>query len=134
MKRKSEDPLSFNVLHEQVSIYKETVVSGKVVIRKNVHEENEMITVPVSHEEVKIKKVTINKYVDAAPEIRYEGETTIIPVIKEVLIVEKKLLLVEEVHVTKHVVTQTTEHTVPIRKEEVSVEHYTRNTPDNFKK
>jgi len=53
MKRKSEDPLSLNVVHEQVNIDKETVVSGKVVIRKNVQEENEMITVPVSHEEVK---------------------------------------------------------------------------------
>jgi uncharacterized protein (TIGR02271 family) len=116
MKRKSEDPPSLNVLHEQVNIDKETVVSGKVVIRKNVYEENEMITVSVSHEEVKIKKVAINKYVDAAPEIRYEGETTIIPVIKEVLIVEKKLLLVEEVHVTKNVVTETIEHTVPVRK------------------
>jgi len=51
-----------------------------------------------------------------------------------VLIVEKKLLLVEEVHITKNVVTETSEHTVPIRKEEVSVEHYTRNTPNNFKK
>ena len=134
MKRKSEDPLSLNVLHEQVNIDKETVVSGQVIIRKNVQEANEMITVPVSHEEVKIKKVAINKYVDAAPDIRYEGQTTIIPVIKEVLIVEKKLLLVEEVHVTKHVVTQTTEHTVPVRKEEVSVEHYTNKTPNNFKK
>ena len=134
MKRKSEDSPSLNVLQEQVNIDKETVVSGKVVIRKNVQEENEMITVPVSHEEVKIKKVAINKYVDTAPEIRYEGETTIIPVIKEVLIVEKKLLLVEEVHVTKNVVTQTTEHTIPVRKEEVSVEHHTRNTPNNFKK
>ena len=134
MKRKTEDPRTLNVLHEQVNIDKETVVSGKVVIRKNVHEENEMITVAVSHEEVKIKKVAINKYVDAAPEIRYEGETTIIPVIKEVLIVEKKFLLVEEVHVTKHVVTETREHTVPVRKEEVSVERYTRNAPNNLKK
>lgn len=133
MKRKTENP-SLNVLHERVNIDKETVVSGKVVIHKNVHEENEMITVPVSHEEVEIKKVAINKYVDTSPEARYEGDTTIIPVIKEVLIVEKKLLLVEEVYVTKHVVTQTTEHTVPLRKEEVRVEHFTRNTSNNFKK
>jgi len=62
MKRKSEDSPSLNVLQEQVNVDKETVVSGKVVIRKNVQEENEMITVPVSHEEVKIKKVTIKQF------------------------------------------------------------------------
>ena len=133
MKSKTQDP-SLNILHERINIDKETVVSGKVVIHKDVHEENETITVPVSHEEVEIKKVAINKYVDTPPAVRYDGDTTIIPVIKEVLIVEKKLLLVEEVYVTKHVVTETSEHTVPIRKEEVSVEHYTRNTPNNFKK
>ena len=62
MKRKSEDPLSLNVLHEQVNIDKETVVSGQVIIRKNVQEANEMITVPVLHKEVKIKKVIIKRF------------------------------------------------------------------------
>jgi len=49
-------------------------------------------------------------------------------VIKEVLVVEKKLLLVEEVHVTKRVVQKTKEHTIPLRKEEIEVERYTRNS------
>jgi len=122
---------SLNVLQEQVNIDKKIVESGKVVIHKKVHKEDKDVEVPVSHEEVEIKKVTINKYVTEAPDVRYEGNTTIIPVIKEVAVIEKKLLLVEEIHVIKHVVEQTEEHVVPLRKEEIQVEHYTRKSSQN---
>jgi uncharacterized protein (TIGR02271 family) len=125
MKRKNEKTIP--VIEEQARVGKKIVDSGKVYIHKKVREEREEISVPVAHEEIDIKKVAVNKYVDAPPPIRYEGDTTIIPVVKEVLVMEKKLVLVEEVHITKHVVEQTEEHTVPLRKEEVEVEHYTRN-------
>lgn len=128
---KKKNTSSLNVLQEQVDIDKKVVESGKVIIQKKVHEENKDVEVPVSHEEVEIKKVSINKYVTEAPAIRYEGNTTIIPVMKEVAVIEKKLLLVEEVHVTKHAVTKTQERTVPLRKEEIEVKHYTRNQNKN---
>ena len=128
---KKKNTPSLNVLQEQVNIDKKIVESGKVVINKKVHKEDKDVEVPVSHEEVEIKKVTINKYVTEAPDVRYEGNTTIIPVIKEVAVIEKKLLLVEEIHVIKHVVEKTEEHIVPLRKEEIQVEHYTRKSSQN---
>jgi uncharacterized protein (TIGR02271 family) len=128
---KKKNTPSLNVLQEQVNIDKKIVESGKVVIHKKVHKEDKDVEVPVSHEEVEIKKVTINKYVTEAPDVRYEGNTTIIPVIKEVAVIEKKLLLVEEIHVIKHVVEKTEEHVVPLRKEEIQVEHYTRKSSQN---
>ncbi|HYJ63008.1 MAG TPA: YsnF/AvaK domain-containing protein [Parafilimonas sp.] len=128
---KKKNTPSLNVLQEQVNIDKKIVESGKVVIHKKVHKEDKDVEVPVSHEEVEIKKVTVNKYVTEAPDVRYEGNTTIIPVIKEVAVIEKKLLLVEEIHVIKHVVEKTEEHIVPLRKEEIQVEHYTRKSSQN---
>ena len=128
---KKKNTSSLNVLQEQVNINKKIVESGKVVIHKKVHQENKDVEVPVSHEEVEIKKVAVNKYVTEAPPVRYEGNTTIIPVMKEVAVIEKKLLLVEEVHVTKHAVQKTEERTVPLREEEIEVEHYTRNPNRN---
>jgi uncharacterized protein (TIGR02271 family) len=124
MKKKSTP--SLNVLQEQVNIKKKIVESGKVIIHKKVHKEDKDVEVPVSHEEVEIRKVAVNKYITEPPDVRYEGSTTIIPVIKEVAVIEKKLLLVEEIHVIKHVVEKKEDHTVPLRKEEVQVEHYTR--------
>jgi len=126
MKRKNENTASLNVLQEQVDIDKKLIESGKVYIHKKVHETDEEISVPVSHETVTINKVPVNKYVDVAPLVRNEGNTTIIPVIKEVLVIEKKLLLVEEVHVIKQIIEKTEEHTIPLRKEEIEVERYKR--------
>ena len=130
MKRKNEKTIP--VVEEQVHVGKKIVESGKVYVHKKVREESEDISVPVAHEEVEVRKVPVNQYVDAAPPVRYEGNTTIVPVIKEVVVIEKKLVLVEEVHITKHVVEETHEHTVPLRKEEVEVEHYTRNAPEDL--
>src|SRR6478736_7400113 len=126
MKKKKENAPSLNILQEEANIDKKIVESGKVYIHKKVQETDEEISVPVSHESVTIKKVTVNKYVDVAPLVRNEGNTTIIPVIKEVLVIEKKLLLVEEVHVIKEVIETTEEHTIPLRKEEIEVERYKR--------
>jgi uncharacterized protein (TIGR02271 family) len=52
-------------------------------------------------EEVEIHRVPVNQYVDEAPPIRYEDDRIIIPVLEEVLQVEKRLLVKEEVVVTK---------------------------------
>ena len=128
---KKKNTSSLNVLQEQINVDKKIVESGKVVIQKKVREENKAVEVPVSHEEIEITKVKVNKYVTAAPPVRYEGNTTIIPVIKEVAVIEKKLLLVEEVHITKHMVEETEEHTVPLRKEEIEVKRYSQNLPEN---
>jgi uncharacterized protein (TIGR02271 family) len=130
MKTKKENTL--NVLEEHVNIDKKVVERGKVFIRKKVFEEDEQVEVPLSHEEVDVVKVPVNKYVEVAPSIRNEGNVTIIPVIREVLVMEKRLLLVEEVRITKHVIEKTEEHTVPLRKEEVEVERYTRNPAKDF--
>ena len=128
MKKKKEDILPLNVLHETANVDKKTVTSGKVIIHKKVHEEEETVAVPVAQEELEIKKVAVNKYVDTVPVARQEGDTMIIPVVKEVVVIEKKLLLIEEVHVTKHILQQTQEQTVPLRREEIEIERFTRNT------
>lgn len=125
---KKKNTSSLNVLQEQVNIDKKVVESGKVILHKKINEENQNVEVPYSYEEVEIKRVTINKYVAEAPAVRYEGNSTIIPVVREVAVIEKKLLLVEEVHVTKHIVEEKEERIVPLLKEEIEVEHYTRNT------
>jgi len=73
-------------------------------------------------EEVEVERVTINEYVDVIPQVRYEGNTTIVPVVKEVAVVEKKILLAEEIHITKKISTSEEERIIPLLKEEVIIE------------
>ena len=111
-----------NVIQEQIKVHKEVVEKGKVHIEKKVHEAIETVQIPLASEEVVIQKIVIQKIVDTMPAIRYEGDTMIIPVVKEVAVVEKKLMLVEEVYVTKKTSSTTEEVTMPLRREEVNIE------------
>jgi stress response protein YsnF len=45
--------------------------------------------------------VPINRIVTEALPVRYEGDTTIISLLEEVLVVEKRLMLREEVHIKR---------------------------------
>ena len=127
MKNKQENPrdLSFNVMEEQAHINKEVVENAKVRIVKKVHEEEATVDVSARNEAVKVERFPMDKYVDAAPVIRYEGNTMIVPVVQEVVVVQKRLLLVEEVHITKGVAIEKEEKTMPLRREEIIVERVT---------
>jgi stress response protein YsnF len=78
-------------------------------------------------ERVTVSRVPINRYVEAPPQVRTEGDVTIIPVLEEVLIVEKKLLLREEIHLQRTTITETVTETVPVRKHRAVV----RSEPEN---
>ncbi|HEV2127033.1 MAG TPA: YsnF/AvaK domain-containing protein [Thermomicrobiales bacterium] len=73
---------------------------GRVIVRKRVETVPQEKTIELAQEGVEVERVRINDVVDELPQVRTEGETTIIPVVEEVLIVEKRYRLVEEVRVT----------------------------------
>lgn len=110
------------VIEERIQIGKEIVETGRVRIAKTVREEEQTVDIPLLSEEFNVERVAVNEYIDAAPAVRYEGDTTIFPVVKEVLVIEKKLVLVEEVHITKRQVTITDTQQVTVRKEDITVE------------
>ena len=115
------------VINEEIKVHKKLVDGDTVRITKKTNEFSETIDTSVTTEEVKIEKVAFNKYLDTHPEVRYEGDTIIIPVVKEVVVVEKKILLVEEVRITKHIHTSSEEQIIPLRHQEIIVERLTSN-------
>lgn len=122
------DPVVIPVIEEQLYVDSNEVKTGIVRLVKHVTEETQTIDTPTTKEEVIVDRVAIYQYVDTPPVTRYEGDTTIIPVLREVLVTEKKLLLVEEIHVTKRKTVEQDTQTFTLRKEEITVE---RSTPDN---
>ena len=108
------------VIEEQVLIGKKLVESGSVRVSKRVSEEKITVNMPLMHEEVDVEKVSVNQFVESAPEVRYEGDTMIIPVLREV--VEVRLFLVEELRVTRRRIETQHHQELTLRKEEVTVE------------
>lgn len=112
--------LTIPIIEEQLIIDKEVKETGKLHIAKHITEETGTVTVPLMHEEHSIEHVPVNAFVDELPVVRQEGETMIIPVLKEVMV--KRMLLVEEIRITKHTVQTNEPQQVTLRKENVTIE------------
>jgi uncharacterized protein (TIGR02271 family) len=128
----AEGPLMLPVIEERAVVRREVVETGRVRLTRRVHETDEEISVPVQHDEVDVERVPINQTLPAGalpPATRYEGDVLIIPVVREVAVVETRLLVVEELRVTKRQVT--TNHTEPVhlRREEIIVERVSTTPP-----
>lgn len=89
------------VIAEEVTVQKRVVETGITEIRKTVHERVERVDEPLQAQDVEIERVAVNRIVNEPLQIRYEGDTTIIPLLEEVLVVEKRLMLREEVHIKR---------------------------------
>ncbi len=110
------------VVQEEAIVRTREVEGGGVRVHKTVNEREEVIQQPVYHEQVDVERIAIGRVVDVAPEVREEGDTLIIPVVEEMLVVEKRLVLKEELRITKRRVEETEEARVVLREEQVHVE------------
>jgi len=110
------------LVEEEARIEKRLVSTGKVRIRTHVETVEENVQGDLETEEVEVTRVPVDRVVTEAPQVRTEGEVTIVPVLEEVLFVEKRLVLKEELHIRRHVTTETVDVPVTLRRERASVE------------
>jgi stress response protein YsnF len=115
---------------EEVRLDKRMVTTGKVRVRTIVDVETELAKATLDGETVEVTRVPIDRIVDQAPGIRVEDNVTIIPVLEEVLIVEKRLVLKEEVHIRKLATTEDVEIPVELRKQHAVIERLPANEDD----
>ena len=94
-----------------------TVVRVATVTRSRDKHVDESLT----HERVGIERVPLGLYVDVVPAVREEVDLTIMPVVEEVIVVERKLLLREEVHIRRIRTTEQHIETVKLREQEVVI-------------
>lgn len=110
------------VIVEELRVDKRVVETGRVRIKKFVREHEETVDEPLMAEEVRVERVAVNRIIDAPVDIRHEDGRMIIPLMEEVMVVEKRLMLKEELHVTRQQVERRNPQVVTLRSEEVEVE------------
>lgn len=89
------------VVQEDAFVSKRVVDTEHVHIQTSVDEAPVTVRDTVSRQHIEIKRVMIEREVASAPAIREEDGVTIIPVLEERLVVERRLFLVEEIHVVR---------------------------------
>jgi uncharacterized protein (TIGR02271 family) len=111
------------VIHEELEIGKRTVETGSGVrVHKSARNEQQTVDVPLIQEQVEVERVPVDRTLDGPVPVRHVGDTIIVPVMQEVLVVQKQLRLVEELHIRKVRTEKHQPQTVTLQKEEVTVE------------
>jgi uncharacterized protein (TIGR02271 family) len=118
----SGDTVVVPVIAEELDVRKRTVETGRVRITKVVREREELVDEPLLREEVFVERVPVNRIVEGTVGVRYENGAMIVPLVEEVLVVEKRLMLKEELHITKRKFTEKQAQTITLRSEEAMVE------------
>ncbi len=119
----SQTQIVIPLLEEQLNIARKKVLTGGVRVHKKVSERTETVDEPTFREEIEFERVAVNQFVDQPPAVRYEGDVMIVPLLEEVLVVEKKLVVREEIRIKKRSETVRTPQQIVLRSESATLEN-----------
>ena len=108
---------------ETAAVSKRFRTTGRVRVKVRTETERRMLIEELAGQEIEIERVPRNELIEAIPEVRTENGTTIIPLVEEQLVVEKRLVLVEEVRLHRVHTKQTVSVPVDLRAQRADVEH-----------
>lgn len=97
-------------------------VEERVSVHTKVHERAELVELLLRTDSLDIERVKLDQVVQTAPVVREEGDLLIVPVLEEILVVEKRLILCEEIRIGRSRTMQPHHEIVRLRREEVIVE------------
>jgi len=118
----TEEVAAVPLVEERLSVAKRQVECGRVRVHVTVEEREETVTEQLLHDDLQIERIPRNVRLTEVPHVRLEGNTTIVPVVEEVLVVEKALMLVEEIHICRRSVIEAAEIPVTVRSERATIE------------
>lgn len=111
------------IVEEQAHVLKLSRPIERVRVRTTPLEDHVVLHDTLEHQGLEVTRVPVNREVAEAPLTRTEGDVTIVPVVEERLIVEKRLFLVEEVRLRRTVTSEQVELPTTVRRTAVAVEH-----------
>lgn len=115
------------VLGEQAHLGVRRVDTGRGVrIHKTVTEHSEPIAQTLMRDCVAVRRVPVDQLVPqgVVPAPRQEGDSWIVPILEEVLVLEKRLRIKEELHITRTAQAEPYTGSVVLRSEQVDIERF----------
>ena len=115
---------TLQIAAETAEVTKNRVVTGQVDVHTITDTVAEHIKAMVQSQTVEVTRVPVDRQVDVAPIIRTDGDITVIPVLEEVLVVEKRLMLKEEIRIRRIARSEEVATTIPLRRQRAVVERH----------
>jgi uncharacterized protein (TIGR02271 family) len=106
---------------EEISVVTRKSATGRVRVSTRTREQEELVDQTLWNEQVIVERVPVGKIITEMPRIRKDGETIIVPIVDEVLVVQRRLILKEEVHIRRERKTERHLERVKVRKQEAVI-------------
>ena len=115
--RRATEELVLPLAAEEIVVGRRRVEGRTVRVVTGTREHEHLVEEALTHERVEIEHVAVDRFVDAIPSPRVEGDTTILSVVEEVVVLERRLLLKEEIRIRRVRVTDLHRETVVLREQ-----------------
>jgi uncharacterized protein (TIGR02271 family) len=110
------------VVNEELHADTIPVQTGGVRVIKHIEGHDEVLEQELRRGRVEVKRVKTDRPVDGPQPVQRVGNTLVVPVVSEVLHVEKRWVVTEEIHLTQIEERETVQQTVTVNREEAEVE------------
>jgi stress response protein YsnF len=120
--RPTEGSETIALAAERAVVSKRKKLTGGVRVRTVTRQHEEVVDTPLRTEQVAVERIGLDRWVEEPIPVRQEGDTTIITLHEEVVVVEKRLKAIEEVRLTRQRTTRRVPERITLRREEALVE------------
>ncbi|MBV9531539.1 MAG: YsnF/AvaK domain-containing protein [Bradyrhizobium sp.] len=103
------------LLAEEAKVSRESIETGRVRVAKVTRTRDHLIDELLTSSSVEVSRVPIGRLIDTMPAIKEEGDLTIVPIVEETVVVERKLMLKEELHIRRVQTTERYQQTLKLR-------------------
>lgn len=113
------------LIEETVRVSVRERETGRVRVTVGTEVTEQLVRETLRTERVEAVHVPVNRELapgEAVPQPREEGDLLIVPVLEEVLVIEKRLVLREEIHLRRTATQEVAEQSVPLRRQHAEVE------------
>ena len=122
MAEERDAPAVIPVVEEELVAGAREVKTGSVRVSKHVEEVRKLVTAPAVHDVVEVNRIPVNRVIDSIPQMRQEGDILVIPVVEEELVIQKRLVLKEEIHIRRKRTRERVSKEVTLNREQAIVE------------
>lgn len=109
------------VAEERLVVGKHVRPTGQVTVEITPTTREKTVSLTSVTEHAEVERVPVHRVVETAPPVRQEGDTTIIPIMEEELVIQKRLVVREEIHITRRREARSREERARLRSEQAEV-------------
>lgn len=121
----TDDHAAVQVAEERATIGTREVMTGRVRISTTTDTIEEVVRQELEGSQAEVIRMPIGRVLEPGetpPGVRTEGSNVVVPIFEEVLVIEKRLLLKEEMHIQQHTTVENVEIPITVRKQRATVE------------